>query len=143
MELKENECSCKICVNMCERPCWGTPDEIQKIIDAGFGHKLMIDWWENSVTGDRYLLCGALVGYEKTYAPSKPLGKCAFLTKENLCEIHNIKPAEGRVSHCNSLLGYNQLIQNLRNDLSVQWQSEKGKQIFNNWKKTFFIGEEL
>jgi hypothetical protein len=44
---KENVCNCNSCKEACAytRPCWGTPQEIQKIIDAGFGDKLMLDCW--------------------------------------------------------------------------------------------------
>ena len=31
---------------MCKyRPCWGTPEELEKIIEAGFSNRLMMDYW--------------------------------------------------------------------------------------------------
>ena len=40
---------CPNCINgikMCHhRPCFGTPEEFEKIIDAGFAEKLRIDYW--------------------------------------------------------------------------------------------------
>ena len=41
------ECTgCKNGVVMCyNRPCLGTPEEFEKIIDAGFARKLRIDFW--------------------------------------------------------------------------------------------------
>lgn len=37
---------CKKGISMCyHRPCLGTPAEFKKIIEAGFAHKLRIDYW--------------------------------------------------------------------------------------------------
>jgi hypothetical protein len=37
---------CKAGIEMCyTRPCMGTPEEFEKIIDAGFAEKLRVDFW--------------------------------------------------------------------------------------------------
>jgi hypothetical protein len=91
---------------MCRtRPCWGTPEEIKKIIDAGFRTRLMKDYWDGTRETDYkhvFMLSPAIVGYENSDAPPEPRGKCTFLTKDNKCELHDLglKPYEGRVSCC-------------------------------------------
>jgi len=44
-------------INMCHnRPCAGTPEEFDKIIDAGYANKLRIDYWTGSPEGSRIKL---------------------------------------------------------------------------------------
>lgn len=104
-KFKEVVCSCKTCVKMCEhRPCWGTPEEIKKIIDAGYGSRLMMDYWVGVGEEDTDVPSPAIVGYEGRRAPFIPQGRCTFLNAENLCELHDkgLKPLEGRVADCKS-----------------------------------------
>lgn len=78
ISFKDSVCSCNTCVDMCKhRPCWGTPGEIKNIISKGFSKKLMVDFWCRS-GGDILILCGAIKGYEKRYAPSWPSGVFIF-----------------------------------------------------------------
>ena len=94
-------CSCDTCAQMCkDRPCWGTPEDIKKIIDAGFRERLMIDYWVASP--NIYMLAPAIVGHENGNAPDYPEGRCTFLDANNLCELHTlgIKPTEGKIAVC-------------------------------------------
>lgn len=52
------ECTgCKEGVSMCHnRPCFGSPEEFDKIIDAGFADKLRIDYWIGAPEGSRIKL---------------------------------------------------------------------------------------
>lgn len=52
------ECTgCKQGVSMCHnRPCFGSPEEFDKIIDAGFADKLRIDHWCGAPSGSRIKL---------------------------------------------------------------------------------------
>jgi hypothetical protein len=99
-----SECSCEKCVKMCKsRVCWGTPEDIQKLIDKKPEtiDRLMIDWWcDGDDGGDIEIICPAFIGYEKTYAPSWPSGRCAFLDNNDRCEIHALKPTEGKTASC-------------------------------------------
>ena len=133
-EIKTSECSCDRCIEMCNHPCWGTPDDIKKIIDSGYGHKLMIDYWCDCTNGDIEMLCGALVGSEGRKAPWWPKGKCTFLTNENKCEIHEIKPFEGKVAICKGGLR-GEKHQDLRKEIVNMWNIEEGKQLIEDWKK--------
>lgn len=97
--------TCEGCVHgimLCEtRPCWGTPADIRKIVDAGFGKRLMFDWWVGTGS-DVEILAPAIVGHEGQEAPSFPMGKCTFLTEDKKCELHDLglKPLEGAAACC-------------------------------------------
>ncbi len=102
-----HDCTCHVCQAMCQqRPCWPTPDEAIAIIDAGFGPRLMLDYWAGDENTHRDILCPAIVGYERRGAPYWPRGRCTFLTSDNLCELHDLglKPHEGRLASCDSTL---------------------------------------
>lgn len=45
MKVLISECSCDECRLMCQAPCCGTPEEMQSLIDAGYGNRLMHDNW--------------------------------------------------------------------------------------------------
>jgi hypothetical protein len=99
------EIVCEGCIkgiNMCKkRPCWGSPEDIQKLIAAGYKDRLMLDWWVG-VGENIYMLAPAIVGYENSTAPEHPEGRCTFLTVDDKCELHNLglKPTEGKVACC-------------------------------------------
>ena len=139
--LKETVCSCEVCVAMCEhRPCWGTPDEIEKIIDAGFANKLMLDYWvyqSKKEIGDINILCGAIVGYEKGNAPFIPIGRCSFLMKNNRCKLHKLglKPSEGRVADCKDKKGGN----SLHRKVAMTWRTKKATKLVERWLKLVSI----
>ncbi len=104
-EIKETVCACDICKGFCRRrPCWPTPDEARRLIDKGYADRLMVDYWSGDGFdgGDIYLLCPAIVGHEQNIAPFMPVGRCTFLTDNELCELHDpgLKPIEGRIASC-------------------------------------------
>ena len=82
---KENECSCKICQNMCKTPCIGTPLEMGKISVAGFRDRLSVTFWAY----------GKLVGthdkFIKIIAPTyDEKRECCTFFKDGKCELHNL-----------------------------------------------------
>lgn len=99
-------CSCEHCLAMCHRPCWGTPKQIQKIIDAGFGNKLMIDYYykDDSMSEESTvpILSPALKGLEGDYVSWMPMSSegCTFW-HNNLCQLHDkgLKPLEGQTAY--------------------------------------------
>jgi len=131
-----NECTCEKCVECCERrPCWGTPGDIELLIEKGFSHQLMLDYWvrTESEGGDIYILCPAIVDYEGRGAPFTPIGRCTFLVNKR-CLIHKYKPIEGKYvcecdEHDNHLL-----YRHLRNLIVNEWDTRKGKEIIEKWK---------
>ena len=136
--LKDTECSCEKCQKMCEhRPCWGTPDEIQNLINMGHADKLMIDFWCGNFHGkeyeDTYIIAPAIIGCEKSSAPSVfPVGRCSFLTSKGLCEIHKCKPSEGRKG--NGCVRSNHPF-SIHERVAMSWDTDKGREVVANFEK--------
>lgn len=139
MSLKkftEDECKCQTCSSMCRRPCWGTPKEMQAIIDAGYGDRLMLDYWVGSEEGessDTYLLCPALKGYESKETPWSPRSEkgCTFW-KRGLCELHDkgLKPLEARAVSCKI-----EENEDVHSYCASSWKNKKAQTLVNKWKK--------
>lgn len=128
-----SECSCGACQRMCERSCWGTPDDIRKLIQAGFGSKLMLDWWigeEDNI----YVLCPAETGHEGRSAPSWP-GMGCILQKNGLCTIHasGLKPTEGKVASCKGTPGH------VHESMAATWDTEEGRALVEEWESKYAI----
>ena len=93
---KTTSCKCGDCKKHCQTAvCLGTPQDIEKIIDAGFKDRLIIKKWHfDTITGnsnDLVAMC----------QPKFIEGKgCAFF-EDGLCTLHNagLKPTEGKLGH--------------------------------------------
>lgn len=91
---KPTACSCEKCKSQCRTPCLGTPEDIERLINAGYGSRLAPTSW----------LVGVLMGV--TDRPIEMVqakvenGWCTFYN-DGLCELHakGLKPTEGRLSH--------------------------------------------
>lgn len=156
----ENECTCELCVDACKSaPCWGTPQEMDALIRAGYGKRLMMFVLpEGSFTktperdfeqrvevlapamtnkGKR-LKCGLRphTGGSLTVSASS-FGRCTFLNDKGLCEIHDLdmKPIEGRVEHHE--IGYDEAIA-IRRKIFETWNTPYGKEIVDRWTKEYF-----
>ena len=119
---------------MCEsRPCWGTPEEARKIIEAGFADKMMHDYWvgDNIDGGDIPVICGATPGKEGQMAGLFPDGKCSLLDKNNRCILHdlNLKPIEGRKASCQR-----NLPKQFHEEVAMLWRGEIGYEVLELWK---------
>jgi len=138
-------CTCERCVKACQtRPCWGTPEDIKKLIDGGFGNKLMEDWWVE-YPEDIIIISPACKGYEGCRAPEggsffmlspSLFGSCVFLNKENLCDIHIQKPTEGREAFCCKSSGDDAY--NLHEKVAMTWDSKEGHQVVKKWRKIIY-----
>lgn len=105
-------CSCPICQSQCMRtPCLGTPEDILKLIEAGFADKLTPTEW---ATG---LFLGKLGFAVKMIQIRRTEHGCVFF-KDGLCVLHdlNLKPTEGRLSH------HTIKAENFNFDKSLTWQ---------------------
>ena len=60
LNILESSCACEKCSRMCHAPCLGTPEDMQKLLDAGFGKRLMFD----DLPGGEDLIKPALKGFE-------------------------------------------------------------------------------
>lgn len=92
---KPIECKCELCKSQCKTPCLGTPDDIMKLIEAGYKEYLMPSEW----------LVGMVLGkldysISMVQAKQQDDGWCIFY-ENGLCKLHNLnlKPTEGRLSH--------------------------------------------
>lgn len=135
--LPVSECSCPSCVRMCthSRPCWGTPKEIKNLIEMGYANRLMEDYYEGDLDGEDMPYTGiitpAITGHENKQAPFFPVGKCTFLTSENKCEIHSMKPIEGKVA----THGVGNDSWKVHRSLVNIWDTNDGKYVVALWRE--------
>jgi hypothetical protein len=134
---KFKPCSCDVCRSMCKRPCWGTPADIQNIIDAGYGKRLMLDYWVRSEDegGYIYILSPALKNFEDQQAPWMPRDDegCTFWNKDQLCDLHDkgLKPTEGKLAihdMSDNLTGKN------HGKMAMSWDTDEGRKLVEEWK---------
>lgn len=135
LQLPETVCACEKCVAIClKRPCWGLPSEIRKLFEAGYGFRLMQDYWARVVEPDISIISPAMVGYEGKRAPFWPDGRCTFLTEDNLCELHvpGLKPIEGRLAYHTD---EKKAEPNIHKMVAMEWKSLEGQSVVNRWKE--------
>lgn len=92
---KPTVCKCQACKNQCRTPCLGTPEDILKLIEAGYTEMLKPTYW-----------CVGLVLGKLDYsiamiqAIQTDEGWCIF-HRDGLCGLHTsgLKPTEGKLSH--------------------------------------------
>ena len=88
-------CKCKDCKKQCTTsPCLGTPEDIEKIIDAGYVTSIRATDWAAGV------LMGVTPDVIEMFQPQQKESGCTFF-KDGLCELHSkgLKPTEGKLSH--------------------------------------------
>lgn len=92
---KPSACRCEACRNQCRTPCLGTPDDILRLIEAGYGDKLAVTYWLVGMVLGRLAYPIVMV-----QAITTGDGWCVF-HHNGLCELHDLglKPTEGRLSH--------------------------------------------
>lgn len=91
---KPVECKCKLCQMQCSTPCLGTPEDIEKLLDAGYREQLALyDWDVAKVMGKLGFSILMIQAHTKN-------GMCVFF-ENGLCTLHDkgLKPREGRLSH--------------------------------------------
>jgi len=117
---------------MCkERPCWGTPAEVRRMIENGFADKLMLDWYYYK-KGNVYIIAPAIVGCEKKSSPFWPSGRCALLDDSNKCILHgtDMKPSEAKWASCtdiNDKIDIHLLVANT-------WKNKEARELVKEWK---------
>ena len=118
---------------MCERrPCWPTPDDARRLIDASHAGKLMLDWWFDTAQNKTvYVLTPAIVGRESGQAPAIPSGRCTFLSDDGLCRLHDLglKPTEGTLALCKE-----RTPSGLHEQVAKTWDSAAGKAVIDAWE---------
>jgi hypothetical protein len=140
--FKTVNCTCDVCVAMCEeKPCHGTPEEMQRLIDAGHSDRLALYFCQN------YSLKPKLE-YVEYLGPSPVFEQrgCTFL-KDKRCELHasGMKPLEGRVVwHGKTNMrrfpvprGYT-----LREYIASLWANEPAQMLVDSWKRSHLTSNE-
>ena len=92
---KPIECKCQKCKQQCKTPCLGTPEDILRLIKAGYKERLAIThWWVGIARGK---LDFPVIMIQ---ARQEENGYCTFF-HDGLCELHDLglKHTEGRLSH--------------------------------------------
>ena len=139
---------CPRCVSMCaERPGWPTVREAEALLDAGYGGRLMLDWWVMlSTPDDVYVLSPAFIGREGRYATERPEGRCTFLTREGLCELHEVgKPLECAVADCRWEERTEErkvAVARMKAGIVGDWSGEAGRALVARWKREVGLEEE-
>lgn len=143
MELKDEgfKCSCDTCKSMCSRPCWPTPEEAERLIDAGFASKLMLDYWVGDAEdgGDIDLLCPANPGSEGRRADTFDIRRGCIFHVEGLCQLHDsgLKPIEGKMARCKDSPS------GIHFAIAKTWDTPKGKQVIARWNTLKYIEVQL
>jgi len=114
---KPQSCKCSLCKKQCQTcPCLGTPEDIQKIKDAGFADKIFPTVWAAG------LIMGVIDREIDMEQPgfNEETGSCVFY-KDGLCQLHDLglKPTEGRLSH------HSHKIDNFNPKKSLAWAVAK------------------
>lgn len=132
----ENECSCPTCQKMCKKcPCLGTPEDILKIIMAGYGDKLSRTSWGTGIASGEHDSIVEMI------QPRMDKDGCAFLDNKNLCTLHDLglKPTEGKLAnHADKI--FNSFRDTVNYKVAMTWIDENGinnaqTQIVNAAKK--------
>ena len=111
---KPCQCKCSLCKQQCHTPCLGTPEDIEKLIDAGYTDKLKLTSW----------YAGVVMGVIRSPIPMIQAiagdDYCIFF-KDGLCELHDngLKPTEGKLSHHSTTLD------NFKPSKSIAWNVAK------------------
>lgn len=118
------ECSCDSCKAMCKDPCFPTPDDVQKLIAAGYKDRLMPSVYLSHLHGLPF-------GWPVVAPVLGRGGWCTFY-KHGLCELHSsgLKPTEGKIAiHDMSDNG-------LRRNISFTWVSKTGIEMMKQYPDT-------
>ena len=124
------DCSCDTCKQMCMHPCWPTPQEAQKLIDTGFGGKMMADYWIGDY-GNIYILCPASKGYGGKTAPFNVWGKCELQDGYGMCALHDLglKPLEGVMAM------HDVPNREIHEEIAMMWNNNLGEEMVAQWRK--------
>lgn len=87
-------CDCEHCRMQCMTPCLGTPQDIWRLIRAGYVDRLRITFWCVGIIMGKISFPILMVQAHQTRQG------CVFW-KDGLCELHHtgLKPTEGCLSH--------------------------------------------
>lgn len=91
---KPVQCKCKLCQQQCHTPCLGTPQDILRLVEAGYTDRLAASEWAAGI------LMG-ITDHSITMVQAIQEGDYCTFFHDGLCELHDkgLKPTEGKLSH--------------------------------------------
>lgn len=92
--MKPTQCKCKLCQQQCHQTCLDTPQDILRIIEAGYANRVAPTFWAAG------MVMGCTDHVVMMVQPRVEGEWCTFF-HDGLCELHDkgLKPTEGRLSH--------------------------------------------
>lgn len=132
-------CSCETCREMCEVPCWPSPEEAKRLIELGYGPKMMVAERWTGLVKDKFIsvICPAKPGLEGK-DNNADIDGCVF-QKKGLCQLHNVcKPIEGRLAICEG-----REPADLRDRVAMLWDNKKAQLLVGEWVKKFGKGGKV
>lgn len=131
--IAPSECACERCQSMCQAPCTGSVEDMERLIDAGYADRLMFDDLP-SKGHPPDILKPALKGVEGGPAPWQTSSSegCTFW-KGGKCELHDLglKPTLGRLAYH----GKNDFYDKYAKISSEDWATERAFDLIERWKK--------
>lgn len=130
------ECHCKKCKAMCHAPCCGSVEDFERLIEAGYADRLMLDDLPSDPNGGD-MLKPALRGHEGRRSPweTSSVEGCTFWNRSGKCDLHNLglKPTQGRLAiHDNpNCIPDSKRFASLSKE---DWESDRGLQLIKRWK---------
>jgi len=148
----DSECvECLGCANgikMCRVPCWGSPEEIDRLIARGMGRQLSIDFYIDDNFEVVEILTPSNKKFLGRYSPrvngNEALLRSGCTFQEEAtgkCKVHSIKPLEGRVTCCKKTLPNNS--QGLHYSLALKWKTIQSRELIRKWKNEHLKDCEL
>ena len=124
---KPIQCKCKQCQQQCHTPCLGTPQDILKLIKAGYADRLS---WTNWASGIIMGCTDHVVGMVQATVDGD---WCTFY-HDGLCELHDkgLKPTEGRLSQHSIWLDNWIPKKSISWNIAKEWEDEDNTQVLED-----------
>jgi hypothetical protein len=121
-------CSCEVCRGYCRRPGWWTVEEAGRAINAGYGHRMMLELSPDRSFG---VLSPAFGGCEAFFAVQEYASRGCSFYKDGLCELYGtgVQPLECRVCHHD----HPGLGPACHADLEADWNTPAGRTLVAGW----------
>jgi hypothetical protein len=141
---------CSLGQAMCDRPCWGTPKDITRLVELGLGDRLMLAIFVSRDFEIVEVLTPAIPGLECRHnivaGQPRATGGCVFQDRQTRrCMVHQWKPTEGQIACCQRFRGESGRIaaNGLRARLAMSWMSPEGSALVQRWSEQFLPERRL
>jgi hypothetical protein len=129
---KPIECKCHLCRMQCKTPCLGTPEDIEKLIDTGYGNKLALTEWAVG-------LVMGIISYSIPMIQAIQTEKGCIFLENGLCSIHEkgLKQTEGKLSHHSTRLDNFKFSKSISWNVAKEWIDQKNIEIIKRVLEKF------